>query len=136
MANATPQTDKDITAFAAAELMALPALVRTAETLLADLGQTVRATKQLLAEAETDAQINATVTGKNAESRKLELEAAVNSSAAVTTCRGQLAALEQAYAAADVDYSSLHRRWKSAMALAELQAAKIRYLATFEPKSK
>lgn len=133
MSNA-PLKDNEVTAYATSELMALPALVRDAEQLMSDLGQTVRSIKLSLAEAEIDAQINVTPDAKNAEGRKLQLEAAVNNSDTVQGLRGTLAGTEQQYATAEVDYNALHRRWKTAMALAELQAAKIRWLATFDKK--
>lgn len=129
----TPQ-DKDVTAYATAELMALPALVQAAEQALSDLGQSMKAIKVSLSEAELDAQLNAPVDAKNAEGRKLQLEAAVTNSDIVQGLRGTLAGTEAQYAAAEVDYNAFHRRWKTALALAELQAAKIRYLATFDKK--
>lgn len=129
-----PSRDKEITDYAATELMTLPKLLRQAETLVFDLNLSARETKRLLGEAETDAQINATVTGKNAESRKLELEAAVNNDPSVEAIHATLSNVEQQYALAEADYNDLGRRWKAAVALAELQAAKIRWLATFEKK--
>lgn len=132
MTNNPQNRDQEVTTFATAELMALPALVRDAELLMQDLAQSVRETKRLLAEAEVDAQINATADGKNAEQRKLQLEAAVFNNASVQALRATLSAQEQQAVTAEVDYSGLHRRWKTALALAELQTAKITYLATFK----
>ena len=127
-----PNQDAAATQWAQSELMVLPSQVHDAEVLLADLNFQVREHKRLLDEAETDAQINAVVDGKNAETRKLQLEQAVSNNAGVLQMRGTLTGLEAQYISAEVDFNGLHRRWKSALALAELQAAKIGYLATYK----
>lgn len=123
--------DKTITQTASAELLSLPAELRDAEALVANLTVDLRQAKSDLASAELDAQINAAPQGKNAEARKLELEAAVNASPAVTAARERLQLLESQVATAEVDQTHLARRFRAALALAELQTAKIGYLTTF-----
>lgn len=137
MANNNPlERDKELTAFAAGELMDLPALLKVAELLVVDTAGSIRATKALLEEAVTDAQVNAAVDGKNAETRKLQMEQAVNGNGDVVRLRAQVDTLEGQRAAAEVDYNHLHRRWRSALSIADLQAAKIGYLATYRKEGK
>lgn len=125
--------DKTITQAATADLLALPDQLRSAETTVANLTIDLRQAKSEAASAELDAQINAAPDGKNAEARKLQLEAAVNASPAVAAARDRVALLEAELATAEVEQTALARKYRAALALAELQAAKITFMATFKP---
>ena len=128
-------TDKEITQTATNELLSLPAELREAEILVANLQVDLRQAKSDMAAAEMEAQVNAQVDGKNAEARKLQMEQAVRLSPAVTAARERLALLEAQLATAEVDQAALARRFRAALVLAELQSARIMYLTTFKIKN-
>lgn len=124
--------DKELTQRAANELSTLPDEMHEAELQMANLGMDLRVAKQDLADAEIEAQINCAADAKNAEGRKLQLEKAILESAAVQAARSKVVGLEAMQVGAETRYSDLHRRFRAALAITELQTAKINYLAKFE----
>lgn len=126
-------TDKELTARVTADLLGLPDQLRSMDMLIAGMRTEIGAAKRALEEAELDAQINAVVDGKNAEARKLQQEQAVRGSLAVREAREALSEREAELAAAETDYKALSRRWTAALALAEMQSAKINFLARVRP---
>ena len=132
----TQRTDKQITQAAIDDLAAIPGELADAERELANIGLDIKGARMDLQDAEIEAQINCAADGKNAEARKLQMDKAVRESEQVKAFREKLTGLENMQIGAEVRFNDLHRRWKSALAVAELQASKIRYLATFERPAK
>ena len=132
MQTAALPTDRELTARITIELIGLPDELRSLETVISALRQQVATCKAAADVAELDAVINAADkigAGKNAEQRKVLQEQAVQVSNAVQHARASVAEAESALANAETDAKHLSRRWTAALALAELQAAKINFLA-------
>lgn len=124
--------DRELTQTATRELLELPAAMRDMEVALAGFTSDARLVKSELEDAELSAQINCTADAKNAEGRKLQLESAVANDGQVLALRGRLAGLETQRATAEADFNDLHRRFRAALAIAELQTAKINYRTKFD----
>lgn len=122
-----PMTDKELTARITADLLSLPDELRRAESLGAQFRAELAAAKAALADAELTAQINAVPDGKNAEARKLQADKAVHDDPTAQAARAKVYELESAVSAAEVDAKGLVRQWSAALALCELQAAKINF---------
>src|SRR3990167_3821972 len=98
-------------------------------TMIATLRTDLSNAKAALKDAELNAQVNAEIDGKNAEARKLQMENAVRNSPEVIAASVHASQAESAVALAELDAKSLGRQWRGALALAELQAAKINWMA-------
>src|SRR3990167_5962773 len=84
-------------------LMDSPAKLHDADSLVASLQFELRQAKVAMSDAELDAHVNAQVDGKNAETRKLQMEKAVSENATVLEFRGRLSELESSLALAELD---------------------------------
>lgn len=124
--------DRELTQYAVGELKGIPEELRMAELNMANIALDLRHTKADLAEAEMDAQINCVADAKNAEGRKLQLEQAAAKSPEVQALRLKLVEIESIQVGAEAAYNDLHRRYRAALAITELQTAKISYLARFD----
>lgn len=131
-ATATHNEDRELTQYAVGELKGIPEELRVAELNLANIALDLRHTKADLANAELDAQINCVADAKNAEGRKLQLDAAAAKNPEVQALRLKLVEIESIQIGAEASYNDLHRRYRAALAITELQTAKISYLAKFE----
>lgn len=120
-------TDKELMARITADLLSLPDELRRVESLSAQFRAELSAAKAALADAELAAQINAVPDGKNAETRKLQTDKAIHDDPTTQAARARVYELESALSAAEVDAKGLSRQWSAALALAELQAAKINF---------
>lgn len=133
MTDATRNDDRELTQYAIGELRCTPEEMRQAEINMANIQLDIRQAKAELADAELDAQVNCNADAKNAEGRKLQLDKAVKENSAVQMLRTKLAGLEAILVGAETSYNDLHRRYRAALVITELQTAKIIYLAKFEP---
>lgn len=127
-------SDRELTQTITDRLLSLPAEIQAHETMLAGYRNALSDAKSELSEAELEAQINCNAEGKNAETRKLQLEKAVNDSRTVKEARTKISQYEGSIMFAEAEYKGLVRQWQAALALAELQSAKINFLAKSKEK--
>lgn len=128
--------DRELTQYAIGELKKTPEELRLAELNMANIALDLRHAKAELADAELDAQVNCVADAKNAEGRKLQLEQAAAKDPTVLALRSKVVEIESVQVGAETSYNDLHRRYRAALAITELQTAKITYLARFERPAK
>jgi hypothetical protein len=130
--NEIHMTDKELTERIFADLIRLPAEIRAVELDIVDLRSTLNAAKNDLENAELDARINAVIDGKNETARKQQADIAITNSSAVRNARTKIAATENELAAREVETKTLSKQWQGAMAMAELQAARLNLTAKYQ----
>lgn len=127
---APPINDKELNGYLIGVLRGSPEELQGLEHILAAQRVNLSKARADAEQDELDARINAVVNGKNAEERKLQADAAVSSSAAVRVSRNIVAEIETTIAESEVDQKMLSRRFQSALALAELQSARLNLMST------
>lgn len=132
--NGIPFNDKEIAEFIFGDLFILPTRINEADTKLVNLRNSLRLAQNALEQAELDAVVNAVVDGKNAELRKLQQQQAVANDPATKTATAKVIELQNEIAANEVDSKTLARRFQAALALAELQAARLNLLAKYNSR--
>lgn len=129
--NGSPSiNDKELNGYIVTTLRGTPEELQGLEAILAGQRVNLRKAQADSEQAELDARINAVVNGKNAEERKLQADAAVSASAAVKVARNFVTDIETTIAETEVDQKMLARRFQSALALAELQSARLNLMST------
>ena len=123
--------DKELFARIVGDLIRLPDELHNLESFLATLRTTLGQQRAGLETARLDAMINAVVDGKNAEARKLQQEQAVAASPNVKLAEQAVNETESAVANAEVDAKRLARQFQAALALAELQSARLNAMSTY-----
>ena len=128
--------DKELNERLTTDLLSLPNQIGAIESDLAELRTELRQAKTACEDAEQAALINAVIDGKNETTRKQQSEAAISKSQEVRGARQTVVGLEADIAGKEVQAKSLARQWQSAMALTELQAARINLMARYQPQPK
>ena len=100
-----------------ARLLELPALIQTAAVGVADWRRSLANVADALAVAETDAALGAAVDGKDAETRKLQREAALGRSDLVHNLREQARNAQWEYDRAIATRDRLEREYAVLLAL-------------------
>jgi len=129
-------TDKELTERIFSDLETLPAQIRDLELDLLDLRTNLGVSRINLEDAELDTKINAVIDGKNETVRKQQVEIAIASSPTVKEARNKVFATENELAAKEIEVKTLAKRWQGAMAMAELQAARINLMAKYQSPKK
>jgi hypothetical protein len=123
-------SDKELAARIVSDLLQTPDELRQMESLHVSLRSDLGVARAALEDAKLNASINAVCDGKNEAERKVQRDAAISKDGAVRALMGKVAELETALAAGDVDAKGLSRRFQAAVALAELQSARLNMLST------
>lgn len=110
-------------------LDALPNIYAQAEHDLADARGKLNAAKDLLSDAELEAELNAIIDGKNAEERKRQKEEALLKSPAVQHAKSNLYSLETQIMEKEAEVKEYSIKFRSTIALAELQAARMNFFS-------
>lgn len=131
---ATPINDKELTAYIVTTLRGAPDELARVEAELSNQRYELDTSRRQLEAAELDAKINAVITGKNAEERKLQGEQALMGNSTVKIQRDYVAGVEANIAGQEVEQKKLSRQFQAAMALAELQAARMHLMTTVNRK--
>lgn len=132
MSDQTFPTDKEVTAEITARLLYLPDEMKRLEDAMTAMRTNVAQSKLEIEEAKKEAVINGSAdiaNGKNAEHRKILHDQAVKENLLVRQRQAELFEREAVLSNAENEAKLLARKWQAALALAELQAAKINYLA-------
>jgi hypothetical protein len=127
--------DKELSARIVGDLIRLPDELHNLESFLATLRTTLGQQRADLEAVRLDAVINAVVDGKNAETRKLQQEQAVAASPGVVAALSAANETESTIANAEVDAKRLARRFQAALALSELQSARLNAMSTYRKAS-
>ena len=136
MTEQTPMTDADLTAFITRELTSLPSEMASSEREMSNIALDLRVARADLDDEILTVQVNTNADGKNAETRKLQLEKAAFDSTPVQDARSKVVGLESMHLGAEARFNELLRRYKAAIVLGEMQTAKINYRTQFQPKAK
>ena len=126
--------DKEVNQLITTHLLTLPDEMFALEATLGIMRATLSNTKRDVEDAELEAQINAVVDGKNEGERKLQREKAVAASPTVKKERAKLHEIEAEIVQTEVDLKRLSRQFQSAVALAELQAARTNLMCKLTPE--
>lgn len=126
-----PLSEKELAARIISDLLQIPDELQKAEATQARLQVELSTWKANAKDAETDAMINAPG-GKNDDERKKNAAQAIMASPAVKQARNKVGELEAAISAAEVDTSYMRHRWQGAIALAELQAARLNAMSKIQ----
>jgi len=113
----------------------IPEELREAEILLGKANQSIVEAKEAVSDAELDAEINATIDGKNAEERKRQLKEALANYPPVNTAKKNLNSLEMEVIELESNVKSIGRMFRANLALAELQAARMNLLAKYQKEN-
>ena len=122
--------DRELNGYIVNTLRAAPEELQGLDAIMAAQRVNLRTVQRDSEQAELDARINTVANGKNADERKLQQEAAISASPAVKMARNMIAEIEATIAETEVDQKMLARRFQSALALAELQSARLNLMST------
>lgn len=120
-----PLTDKEVNQRVTDVLLFYPERIGEFETFIADLSVQVWEKRRLLVAAELDAQINAVATGGDMKVRELERKQAVQKDATCQALQAEITNLENMLAAQEATLKGYSKKFQGAIALAELQAARL-----------
>ena len=126
--------DKELNQRIIEDLLVIPNELREAEIIQAKAKQSLDEQKGIVSDAEFDAELNAVIDGKNAEERKRQLKQAIAESSAVQLAQTELFAQEAELIELEANTVAISRRFRAALALVELQSARMNLLAKY-PKS-
>jgi hypothetical protein len=132
--NGSAINDRELHSYIITTLRATPEELSGVDALIVAQRTRLKTAQAVAENAELDAKINAVVTGKNAEERKLLAEQAVAASPAVKAARDEIISVEQSITEFEIDQKKLSRQFQAAMALAELQAARTNLMSTYNRK--
>jgi hypothetical protein len=118
-------TNEEIGKRIISDLLTIPDELLKAESFQSALREQLSDAEAALKDAELNAQINAPMTGANAEKRKLDSAAAVAASPEVKAARQKVIEFETAIAAQENGIKQLSRRFNASMQLADYMAARI-----------
>jgi len=118
-------SNEDIGRRIISDLLTIPDELLKAESFSSALHEDLARNQEALKDAMLNAQINAPMTGSNADKRKLEAAAAVDKSPEVKAAKQKVVEYETSVAGQEASLKHLGRRFNAALALAEFQAARI-----------
>lgn len=129
------QRDRDITDYLYTALRDIPRDLGGTEAAIASLLNSKREAEQRLEDAKINAQLTTEITGKNAEARKLEAQAAINNSPEYKAAQRDIAQYEAEIELQQAEANSKRREFQAAIALAELHAARFNLMAKLQRAS-
>lgn len=127
-----PNRDRDMTEYLYDALKRLPGEIGGLEVEAAAMTNQMRIAKGNLEDAELNATLSAPQDGKNAEARKLELQAAIAKDTNVKTYKQEVMRYEAELEMNEAEAKTKRREFQAAMALAELHAARINSMYRFQ----
>ena len=110
-------------------LEALPGIYASAERELAAARSNVNTAKDALDDAELEAELNATIDGKNAEERKRQKLAAIAAHPGVKAAKAHLYKTESQILEKEAQVKEYSIKFRAAIALAELQSARMNFFS-------
>ena len=113
------------------DLDALPAQIGAMELDTVDMRHQLRDAERALENAELDAVINAVIDGKNETVRKQQERQAITNSITAQAAKDRVNQLQAQIGAHEVNTKTLMRQYQAAMAMAELQAARLNMMAKY-----
>lgn len=125
-------TDRELNQQIIDDLMLIPDELRQAEIIVGQARRALSEQKTILEDAQFDAEINATIDGKNAEERKRQVKQAIAESDAVKLAQNELYAQESELIELEANVKAIARKFQASMALAELQAARLNLMAKYQ----
>jgi len=120
-----PNRDRDMTDYLYLHLLELPGVIGGIEAEQAALVNCKREAEANLEDAKFNATLSAPAEGKNAEARKLELQAALAKSEPVKKFQKEVMQYEAEIEMNEAEAKSKRREFQACVALAELHAARI-----------
>lgn len=128
----TAERDREVTEYLYSTLRTLPNEIGGTEALIASYTNERREAAQRLDDAELNASMQADPQGKNAEARKLEVQAAINKSAEYISARKEVTGLDSLIEIQQAEATGQRRQFQAAIALAELHAAHLNLIAKIQ----
>jgi hypothetical protein len=121
----TPNRDRDMTDYLYTILQGLPTVIGGIEAEQAALVNCKREAEANLEDAKLNATLNAPAEGKNAEARKVEMQAALAKDENVKKYQKEVMRYEAEIEMNEAEAKSKRREFQAAVALAELHSARL-----------
>ena len=128
----TQDRDRELTDYLYRALRTIPQEIGGTEAMIAALTRDKKAAEQRLEDAELNAQMRAEVKGSNAEARKIEMKAAISKDPDYRAAQKEIAEYEGEIEIQQAEMNSKRREFQAAIALAELHAARINFMAKLQ----
>lgn len=120
-----PNRDRDMTDYLYEALRVLPGVIGGIEAEQASMLNLKREAQTNLEDAELNATLNAPNDGKNADERKVKIQAALSNDPNVKKYRKEVLRYESEIEMNEAEAKSKRREFQAAVALAELHSARI-----------
>lgn len=120
-----PNRDRDMTDYLYEALRVLPGVIGGIEAEQASMLNLKREAQANLEDAELNATLNAPNDGKNADERKVKIQAALSNDPNVKKYRKEVLRYESEIEMNEAEAKSKRREFQAAVALAELHSARI-----------
>jgi hypothetical protein len=128
----TAERDRETTEYLYATLRTLPNEIGGTEALIASYINERREAAQRLDDAELNASLSAETKGTNADSRKLELKAAISKNPDYIAARQEVNTLDSLIEIQNAEATGQRRTFQAAIALTELHAARINMMTKIQ----
>ena len=120
---------KSQNAYIIESLEAMPEIYATAERELAAARTSINEAKDMLSDAELEAELSAVIDGKNAEERKLQKQEAIASSPTVQAAKKNLYTCEARILEKEAEVKEYSIKFRAVIAFAELQTARMNFFS-------